>query len=58
MADNEIKTLGEIKKSLQKANEQAKKANDYLERADKKFTPDQIAAMSTEQQKTLTDLQV
>ena len=56
MADNEIKTLGEIKKSLQKANEQAKKANDYLERADKKFTPDQIAAMSTEQQRTLTEI--
>ena len=56
MADNEIKTLGEIKKSLQKANEQAKKANDYLERADKKFTPDQIAAMSTGQQRALTEI--
>jgi len=56
MADNQIKTLGEIKDSLQKANEEAKKANDYLERADRKFTPAQIAAMSTGQQRALTEI--
>jgi hypothetical protein len=56
MADNEIKTLGEIKKALQEANDRAKEANAYLERADKKFTPAQIAAMSSGQQKALADL--
>lgn len=56
MAETEIKTLTEIKKSLQEANEKAKKANDYLERADKKFTPAQIAAMSTGQQKALMEI--
>ena len=56
MAETEIKTLGEIKKSLQEANEKAKQTNDYLERADKKFTPAQIAAMSTGQQKALTEI--
>ncbi len=56
MADNEIKTLGEIKKALQEANDKAKEANAYLQRADKKFTPAQIAAMSSGQQKALADL--
>ena len=56
MADNEIKTLGEIKKALQEANDTAKEANAYLQRADKKFTPAQIAAMSSGQQKALADL--
>ena len=58
MADNEIKTLGEIKKALQEANDKAERANDYLDRADKKFTSAQIAAMSTGQQKALREIKV
>lgn len=56
MADNEIKTLGEIKKSLKEANDKAKKTNEYLERVDKKFDPARQATLTAEQTRSLNEI--